>query len=69
MIVVLMKFFRKLGAFGLKLNKSKCVFGVTKLKFVGHIIGPDPEKVSVIVDMPLPTNKKELQDSWAWLTT
>ena len=50
---------------GLKLNKSKCVFGMTELKFLGHIISergiePDPEKVSAIVDMPLPTNRKEL---------
>ena len=58
--------FSKVRASGLKLNKSKCVFGVTELKFLGHIISergiePDPEKVSAIVDMPLPTNKKELQ--------
>ena len=51
---------------GLKLNKSKCVFGVTELKSLGHIIyehgiEQDPEKVSAIVDMPLPANKKELQ--------
>ena len=51
---------------GLKLNKSKCAFGVTELKFVGQVISergiePDPEKVSRIVDMPLPINKKELQ--------
>ena len=50
----------------MKLNKSKCAFGVTELKFLGHNISergiePDPEKVSAIVDMPLPTNKKELQ--------
>ena len=56
----------KVRASGLKLNKSKCVSGVTDLKFLGHIISgrgiePDPEKVSATVDMPLPTNKKELQ--------
>ena len=50
----------------MKLSRSKCVFGVTELKFLGHIISergiePDPEKVSAIVDMPFPTNKKELQ--------
>ena len=53
-------------ASGLKLNRSKCVFGITDLKFLGHIISkrgiePDPEKVSATVDIPLPTNKKELQ--------
>ena len=56
----------KVRASALKLNRSKCVFGITELKFLGHIIyergiEPDPEKVSAIVDMPLPINKKELQ--------
>ena len=53
----------KVRASGLKLNKSKCVFGVTELKFLGQIIserGIEPN-VSATVDMPLPTNKKELQ--------
>ena len=39
---------------------------MTELKFLGHIISErgielDPEKVSTIVGMPLPTNNKELQ--------
>ena len=37
-----------------------------ELKFLGHMIfergiEPDPEKVSATVDIPIPTNKKELQ--------
>ena len=53
---------------GLKLSKSN---RATELKFLGHIISergiePNPEKISGIVDMPRPTNKKELQ--WKVLT-
>ena len=51
---------------GLKLNKAKCVFGATELTFLGHIISaegvkPDPRKVEAITNMPIPTNKTELQ--------
>ena len=48
----------------LKLNKSKCIFNATSIKFFRHIltadgIYPDPEKVKAISDMPIPTNKGE----------
>lgn len=38
---------------GLRLNKAKCVLGVTELKFLGHIISvdgiqPDPGKIKAI---------------------
>ena len=56
----------KVWASSLRLNKPKCVCGITDVKFLGHIISehgikPDPDKVSGILDIPLPTNKTELQ--------
>ena len=53
----------KIRSSGLKLNLSKCMFGVTELTFLGHIISgkgikPDPKKVSAIKDMPPPESKK-----------
>ncbi|GFX33868.1 transposon Tf2-6 polyprotein [Trichonephila clavipes] len=43
----------------LKLNISKCVFGVTELIFLGHLITPDgikplPEKVQAVLDYKQP---------------
>ena len=48
---------------GLKLNKSKCIFNVTELTYLGHKISQygieaDPTKVEAITKMPYPTNKK-----------
>ena len=53
----------------LKPNKDKCVFGATKLIFLGYkILGmrisPDPEKIKAIKDMPSPKSK---QDLWHFL--
>jgi len=47
-------------ASGLKLNRDKCLFRQTELKFLGHRftdkgIVADPDKVSAILDMPAPT--------------
>jgi hypothetical protein len=44
----------------------KCEFGLSNLKFLGHIVGadgvkPDPAKVQVIQDWPMPTNVAELR--------
>ena len=47
---------------GLKLNRSKCLFRQTQLKFLGHkfttdgIIVADPDKVAAILSMPAPTS-------------
>ena len=50
----------------LKLNKSKCVFGVHELTFLGDVISdkgikPDPAKIQAIEQFPAPTNKQEVQ--------
>ncbi|GFX13973.1 transposon Tf2-9 polyprotein [Trichonephila clavipes] len=51
--------FQRLSSYGLKLNISKCVFGVTKLIFLGHLITPDgikplPDKVQAVLDYKQP---------------
>lgn len=48
--------------YGLKLNKSKCQFGVQEIVFLGDQLSaqgvqPDQEKVNAIQDMPRPTDK------------
>lgn len=50
----------------LKLNKEKCVLGVTELTFVGDIltcegVKPDMVMVSAIENMPTPECKKDIQ--------
>ncbi len=42
----------------LKLNRSKCVFVVNSIKFLGHLVGrsrtrPNPEKVRVVLEFPI----------------
>jgi hypothetical protein len=51
---------------GLHVKLSKCDWGRQELKFLGHIIGngtvrPDPVKIEVIKNWPVPTNLKALQ--------
>ncbi|GFW63176.1 hypothetical protein TNCV_581161 [Trichonephila clavipes] len=51
--------FQRLSSYGLKLNISKCVFGVTELIFLGHLITPDgikplPVKVQAVLDYKQP---------------
>ncbi|GFU60415.1 retrovirus-related Pol polyprotein from transposon 17.6 [Trichonephila clavipes] len=51
--------FQRLSSYGLKLNISKCVFGVTELIFLGHLITPDgikplTDKVQTVLDYKQP---------------
>ncbi|GFX42565.1 hypothetical protein TNCV_261001 [Trichonephila clavipes] len=51
--------FQRLSSYGLKLNISICVFGVTELIFLGHLITPDgikplPDKVQAVLDYKQP---------------
>ena len=53
-------------ASGLKLNREKCQFGKSEIKYFGHIVGkdgikPSTEKVRAISDLPCPTNVTELR--------
>ena len=57
---------KRLHSSGLVLNKDKCKFYQDEVKFLGKLInknGPrvDPTHVQAIVNMPEPTNKKNLQ--------
>lgn len=58
--------FQRLRENNLAINLSKCEFGKTKLKFLGHALTKDgirplPEKVAAISDYPKPTIAKELK--------
>ena len=58
--------FANLREAGLKLNLEKCVFGVSRGKMLGYIIGPEgvrsnPEKTNAIISMVEPSTKKEVQ--------
>ena len=51
---------------GLKLNAAKCIFKVKQVVFYRHLIhtkglSPDPRKVEAISNMPIPSNRTELQ--------
>ena len=50
----------------MRLNPSKCVFGVASEKFLGFIVSQrgieaNPEKVRAIIDMTSPRTVKEVQ--------
>lgn len=51
---------------GMTIKPSKCAFGVTELKFLGHIVSGqgihmDPEKVRAIKELKEPTNVTEIR--------
>ena len=53
-------------ASGLNLQREKCQFTLSEITFLGHTISargiePDFNKISAILDLPNPTNVKELQ--------
>lgn len=56
----------RLASANVTLNKEKCLFGVNKLRFLGHILNengiePDPAKVSAIKNLNAPKNVTELR--------
>ncbi|KFK23221.1 hypothetical protein AALP_AAs47412U000100, partial [Arabis alpina] len=58
--------FRILNEYGMKLNPTKCTFGVTSGEFLGYIvtqrgIEANPKQITAIVDLPSPKNKREVQ--------
>lgn len=51
---------------GMRLNPTKCVFGVTVTKFLGYIVSQrgiesNPDKILAILNITLPTTKHNLQ--------
>ena len=58
--------FQVLKDYKMKLNPTKCVFGVSAGKFLGFIVNSrgieaNPDKIRVVLDMRLPSNTKEVQ--------
>jgi len=57
---------QRLQIAGITLNVGKCEFGVTKTKFLSHVIDEsriraDPDKTKAIMDFPIPSNRRELR--------
>ena len=58
--------FDTLQAYNMKLNPSKCVFGVTAGKFLGFMVSQkgkevNSEKVQAIIELATPKTVKEVQ--------
>ena len=58
--------FQILRNYNMKLNPAKCAFGVSAEKFLGFIVNhrgieANPDKIKVVLDMPLPSGIKEVQ--------
>ena len=57
----------------LKLNPDKLTVGVQEVEYFGHLVTseglkPDPAKVKAIIEMPAPTDKKELSTILGMIT-
>ncbi|RVW58113.1 Retrovirus-related Pol polyprotein from transposon 17.6 [Vitis vinifera] len=62
----LQEVFHLLRRYGMKLNPSKCAFGVSAGKFLGFMVSQrgievSPDQVKAVMETPPPRNKKELQ--------
>jgi hypothetical protein len=62
----LRKVFLRCRKFGMSLNPTKSIFGVTQGKLLGHIVSDsgisiDPERVITIQNLQAPSSKKEIQ--------
>ncbi|XP_063635186.1 uncharacterized protein LOC134805926 [Cydia splendana] len=62
----LRQLFRRLQDFGMLINTAKCVFGQSKVTFLGHAvsaqgISPLESKVQAVQEFPVPRNTKELR--------
>lgn len=58
---------------GLKLNREKCLFNQTRVKFLGHIVTAgglqaDPEKLEAIIRLKTPSTKLQLQRALGMIT-
>ena len=65
-IAHLSKAYQILRKYNMKLNPAKCAFGVSAEKFFGFIVNnrgieANPDKIKVVLDMPPPSNIKEVQ--------
>ena len=58
--------FQVLKNYNMKLNPTKCAFGVSVEKFLGFIVNnrgieANPDKIKFVLDMQPPSNTKEIQ--------
>ena len=58
--------FQVLKNYNMKLNSTKCAFGVLVGKFLGFIVNSqgieaNPDKIKIVLDMQPPSNNKEIQ--------
>ena len=58
--------FRRLDEYGVVINPSKCQFGQTEVKFLGHLITqqgirPLPSKIDAINNFPEPNSRRKLK--------
>jgi ribonuclease HI len=65
-IADLLQVFNILRESRLRLNASKCTFGVSSGKFLGHIVSrreiePNPDQIAALVDSAKPRNIKQVQ--------
>ena len=65
-LVTLERFFERIRKFRLRLNLKKCNFGVTSGKLLGHMVSEwgievDPNKIKVVLDMPVSRIEKEIR--------
>lgn len=65
-LAILEKVLQRLQEAGFTLNREKCKFCVQELKYLGYIVNGkglsvDPEKVSAILDIPIPQTVKEVR--------
>ena len=65
-VVNLKKLFERLRKYKLRLNPSKCTFGVKSGRLLGFIVSQrgievDPDKVRAILEMPHPCTEKEVR--------
>ncbi len=64
--------FNRLSCANLTVNLAKCEFGRATVTYLGKIVGggqvrPVESKVEAIIHFPVPTTRRELRRSWAWL--
>jgi hypothetical protein len=60
------KAFETLKRYGMKLNPTKCAFGVSSGKFLGYMVSSrgieaNPEKIQAVLEMQSPKTTKQLQ--------
>lgn len=58
--------FERLRNFGLIINQDKCILAQSEVLFLGHLVTnkgilPNPERVKIINEYPLPTNVQQLK--------